>query len=284
MAVSHSFQGFLSSSHRSVPAARAWQVSRAHVLVSTACECNIMRRNLVVSSESHTCMENANWHFKRIEQILTPSINCPPNWISFQRTCSSCSEMGQQYCYHHHHHHNHLIIIIIISSSSSSSSSSSISIPSTSLLTLGPDSAVTSMHLRLNSVRTQCGFTQKVVTKWSVQNICLVYGKKPKGWRRQSAVSDTAKGHNRESNLSKVVRSSYPCPKEVYWVRNFATKELCSYPRIMTKARNLPQFKLILAVFCYFHALKFEDYESMNVTCVLAMTAVPNINLEHTSV
>jgi hypothetical protein len=183
IAVSHSFQGFLSSSHLSVPAARAWQVSRAHVLVWVACECNIMRRNFVVSSDSHTCMENVNRHFKRREQILTPSINRPPSWISFQLTYSSCSEMGQQYCYHHHHHHHHLSIIIIIISSSrissisisiSSGNSSSSSIPSYSLRTLGPDSAVTSMHLRLNSVRKQCGFTQKVVTKWSEQTICLV--------------------------------------------------------------------------------------------------------------
>ena len=72
--------------------------------------------------------------------------------------------MGQQYCYHHHHHHHHhhhLTIIII-------------SIPSSSLLTLGPDFAVTFMHLCLNSVRTQCGFTQKVDTKRSEQTICLV--------------------------------------------------------------------------------------------------------------
>jgi len=52
----------------------------------------------------------------------------------------------------------------------------------------------------------------------------------------------------------------------------------------MTRVRNLSQFKLIVAVFCYFHALQFEDYESMNVTRVLTTTAVPNIILEHTPV
>jgi hypothetical protein len=30
--------------------------------VSTACECNIMRRNFVVSSDSHTWMEKINWY------------------------------------------------------------------------------------------------------------------------------------------------------------------------------------------------------------------------------
>ena len=121
--------------------------------------------------------------------------------------------------------------------------------------------------------------------KWLLndQNRPSALCKRSKGRRRQSALSDTASGHNRESSLSKVVSSSYSCPKEVYWVSNFANEELCS-PLIVTRVRNLSQFKLILAVFCYFHALQFEDYESMNITCVLTMTAVPNINLEYTSV